>query len=79
MSNRNAEISLFFKNIPESQVRDPGPDLNRVLDFRQSIVDEKRILFQMFDNLREVERLVNTVYCKFREQSRSRDLSTTTS
>lgn len=73
------EISLYFKNIPESQSRDPGPDLSRVLDFRQSIVDEKRILFQTFENYREIERLVTRCIANFVNNLRSRNQPATTS
>ena len=73
------EISLFIKNIPESQFQDPGPDLSSVLNFRQSIVEEKRILFQMFDSVRDIERLVTRCLANFVINLRSRDVSITTS
>ena len=51
------EISLFFKEIPEEFIEDPGDDLKRVLDFRDTIIKEKKILFQKFSTERDMEML----------------------
>lgn len=51
------EISLFFKQIPDEFMGDPGDDLKRVLEFRKKIIDGKRILFQNFSEMRDIETL----------------------
>ena len=51
------EIALFFKEIPEEFIEDPGDDLKRVLDFRKTIIQEKKILFQKFSTERDMEML----------------------
>ncbi len=49
------EISLFFKEIDEDLLTDPGPGLKRVIEFRAKVTDEKTLLFQTFADVREFE------------------------
>ena len=49
------EISLFFKIISDDFMEDPGDDLKRVLEFRDQIISEKKILFQKFRTVHDVE------------------------
>ena len=51
------DIALFFKQIPDEFMVDPGDDLKRVLEFRETIIAEKKILFQKFSTVREMEAL----------------------
>ncbi len=51
------EISLFFKEIPNEFMVDPGDDLKRVLEFRKEIIAQKKILFQNFSTVRDMEGL----------------------
>lgn len=43
------KIATFFKNVDMSQVRDPGPQLKRVLAHKKRIEKEKRHLFKRYD------------------------------
>lgn len=52
------EIALFFKKVPGRDKRDPGPHLKRVLEFQESTIEERKILFREFSTIREMERLV---------------------
>ena len=52
------EIALFFKEIPDEFMEDPGDDLKRVLEFRETIITEKKILFQNFSTTPDMEKLV---------------------
>ena len=52
------DISLFFKQIPGEFMVDPGDGLKRVLKFQETIIAEKKILFQTFATVRELEVLV---------------------
>ena len=52
------EIALFFKEIPDGFMEDPGDDLRRVLGFRETIIAEKKILFQNFSTVEDMEKLV---------------------
>lgn len=51
------EICLFFKEIGTEFLADPGPDLERVLEFRSGIVSAKSLLFQNFPDVRSMETL----------------------
>lgn len=46
-------IRQFFKNVDESQLKDPGPELTKVLSFKKTIIDEKKILFDTFSSADE--------------------------
>ena len=69
------EISLFFKTIPEEFRIDPGDDLKRVLEFKEQIVSEKRILFQQFSTVRDIEGLVRKCVTKYVNDIRATDAS----
>jgi hypothetical protein len=51
------EISLFFKQIPADFMGDPGSDLKKVIEFRNKVIADKKILFQNFSALRDMETL----------------------
>jgi tetratricopeptide (TPR) repeat protein len=44
------DILVLFKGVPEEQLRDPGPQLIAVLDFKQKLEDSKEVLFKTFDD-----------------------------
>ena len=69
------EISLFFKTIPEEFTIDPGDDLKRVLEFREQIISEKKILFQKFSTVHDVEGLVRKCVTKYVNNVRAADVS----
>lgn len=45
------DILLFFKDIPGDRMRDIGPSLRKVLDFKQKVTDERQPLFQEFGTI----------------------------
>lgn len=45
LSTGAPEISLFFKTIDETLLTDPGPQLSRVLQFKQTLIAAKELLF----------------------------------
>ena len=49
------QVSLFFKEIPEEFMTDPGDDLKRVLQFKETVMAERKILFQNFSTVRDME------------------------
>lgn len=51
------QISLFFKQIPEEFMEDPGDDLKKVLGFQDRIIASKKILFQSFSTVQNIEAL----------------------
>lgn len=52
------EIALFFKNVPKEFMEDPGDDLKRIQEFKETIIAEKKILFQKFSTIQDIEKLV---------------------
>jgi|SRR5271165_5457262 len=49
-------ISLFFKRIDPDSLRDPGEQLKRVLQLRESIITGKELYFEEFDDIRDFEK-----------------------
>lgn len=44
------EIVVFFRGVDAALLSDPGPQLQKVLDFKRQIEEEKRLLFETFDS-----------------------------
>lgn len=44
------EIFVFFKHIDPGQMADPGPQLQKVLAFRQELEDSREVLYRMFSD-----------------------------
>ena len=59
------EISLFFKNIEKDLTKDPGEQLQKVLDFRNSIIQKKSLLFENFDTSQDMERLARRCFIDY--------------
>lgn len=53
------EIWLFFKNVEPDQKGDAGPQLKRVLEFKQEIYDKKEILSRDFSNVEQFKEMVS--------------------
>jgi uncharacterized protein DUF4062 len=53
--NDRPEMTLFFKQIDEDFLKDKGPDLSKVLGFRERVIGEKQILFHEFADTRDFE------------------------
>ena len=49
------EISLFFKAIDPADTQDPGPQLQRVIDFKNKVIDDRKILFEEFNTVSDFE------------------------
>jgi len=43
-------ITLLFKDVESSKLADPGPELSKVVSFKQRIIDQKSILFDTFSD-----------------------------
>ncbi|MGR2708200.1 MULTISPECIES: DUF4062 domain-containing protein [Pseudomonas] len=44
------EIIIFFRGVEAALLSDPGPQLQKVLDFKRQIEEEKELLFETFDS-----------------------------
>jgi hypothetical protein len=45
------DMALFFKNVDVPSGMEPGPEIKRVLDFRQKCIDEKKVFFRDFGDI----------------------------
>lgn len=72
---RSPEISLFFKQIPDEFMVDPGDDLKKVLEFRKTVIAGKKILFQNFSTVRDMETLVRKCVTAYVNRVRAEDES----
>lgn len=48
--SKEPHLTLFFKSVDPSKMADPGVELQKVLNFRNKIIDEKKLLFDTFEN-----------------------------
>ncbi|ANC04195.1 hypothetical protein AB688_19635 [Pseudomonas putida] len=58
-------MSLFFKEVEQQLLTDPGEHLQKVIKFRKKIIDEKKILFETFKGKEDLERLVRRCITKY--------------
>jgi tetratricopeptide (TPR) repeat protein len=49
------DIVVLFKGVDERQLSDPGAELQKVLAFKQSLEEEKALLYSTFDSTAEFE------------------------
>jgi hypothetical protein len=60
------EMSLIFKKLSADQLADKGPDLTKVVKFREEIRDSKEYTYQEFeDDLRDFETKFRAIIAKF--------------
>lgn len=52
------QISMFFKEIDNDLLRDPGADLQKVIKFKEDLINGKEILFETFKDLKDFERKI---------------------
>ncbi|HBP88371.1 MAG TPA: hypothetical protein DD706_11820 [Nitrospiraceae bacterium] len=69
------EISLFFKQIPDEFMLDPGDDLKKVLEFRGKIIGGKKVLFQNFSTARDIETLARKCITAYVNRVKAEDES----
>jgi hypothetical protein len=53
--NKKPAISLFFKTIDSDSLKDPGPQLKRVISFRDEIIVKKELYFDDFTGASDFE------------------------
>ncbi|MEQ9208985.1 MAG: DUF4062 domain-containing protein, partial [Pseudomonadales bacterium] len=64
----NPKISLLFKNINQDDLRDVGPQLSKVLEFKKKFTEEFRGAYQTFSDLREFETRFRAIIAHFLSQ-----------
>lgn len=71
----NPEISLFFKQVPDAFMADPGPDLKKVLEFKKKTIAGKKVLFQTFSTARDIETLARKCITAYVNRVKAKDES----
>jgi hypothetical protein len=65
-------LVVCFKKVDASRLSDPGPQLQKVLDFRRKLEEDKELLFHTYSDLADFGRLVRrhlTAWQRTRETS----------
>jgi len=52
------QLVCLFKSVPPSQLADPGPQLQKVIDFKRHIESEKKLLYSNFISIDEFKSLI---------------------
>ncbi len=59
------EIWLYFRSIPDKMLVDPDEQLRRVLDFRNRVEAEKKLLFRMYESVGQWQDKFTEDLCKW--------------
>lgn len=59
------EMWILFKKIPTYMLEDPGPQLSKVLQFKEQIIKDKKFLFKDFTNEKDLKKILNNNLQKF--------------
>jgi len=57
-ADRMREIFLYFKEMPDALREDPGPQASKVLEFRHSVEQGRKVLFHTFEDAEEWEEVL---------------------
>lgn len=52
------EIAMFFKEVDQEFLQDPGDDLRRVIEFKNRLISEKTIFFKEFQDSKDLQKYV---------------------
>jgi tetratricopeptide (TPR) repeat protein len=52
------DILVLFKTLPSDRLADPGPGLQKVLDFRARLEASKTLMYEVFDSLENLDMIV---------------------
>jgi len=76
------EIFMFFKSVPDEQLRDPGEQLRRVVAFKNELIATKQHLFKEFVDERDFESkirdLLTSILVRSERQEQAIGLAQTT-
>ncbi|ODU67192.1 MAG: hypothetical protein ABT11_20780 [Novosphingobium sp. SCN 66-18] len=50
------EMRMYFKAVDEARTKDPGPELTKVLQFRDKLISQKQVLFDNFQDITDFAR-----------------------
>lgn len=76
------DIYLLFKNVPPARTADAGPSLAKVLEFKKKCIDERKPLFDSFDDTEQfkskVRRIIEAIGWREADQLKSEETKKST-
>ena len=67
------QIVCLFKSVPPNQLADPGPQLQKVIDFQRKIEAEKKLLYSNFSSINELTTLIRKNLSKWLRDDNSQE------
>jgi len=66
------EVAILFKKISQDFLADVGPELKKVIDFKQKIIEEKKIQFKEFVDSRDLPGYVRRILAEYLFKQKSK-------
>jgi Domain of unknown function (DUF4062) len=67
------ELRMYFKAVEADRLKDPGPELSKVLAFRDRLIAEKTILFENFSDTAEYSKKLRLGLADYINRKQQRD------
>lgn len=67
------QISMFFKEVDSDSLRDPGADLQKVIKFKENLINKKEILFETFTDPKDFEKKIRKRLASYVSELTSKD------
>lgn len=76
MKDKEKEVMLFCREIPKDYKDDPGEQLKKVLEFKETVKKEKELLYGEYKNHKDFEGILRSCMHKWLDIGRSRKIET---
>ncbi len=76
IEDKEKDVMLFFREIPEEFLDDPGEQLKKVLKFKENVKKERKLLYKEY-KLKKFEAILRECMHKWLDRGRSRKIETT--
>ncbi|MFK7787404.1 MAG: hypothetical protein AB8B56_19930, partial [Crocinitomicaceae bacterium] len=67
------QVVCLFRSVSPNQLADPGPQLEKVLDFKRRIEEEKQLLYSNFSSINEFTDLIRRNLSKWLRDDNSEE------
>lgn len=67
------QISMFFKEVDSDSLRDPGTDLQKVIKFKENLINKKETLFETFTDSKDFEKKIRKRLASYVSELTSKD------
>ena len=62
---KKPQLSMFFKDVSDDLLRDPGADLQKVINFKNDLIAQKEILFMTFPDEKAFEKKLRKILTSY--------------